>query len=198
MNQTRITLHEIRDKARVYVANQSFKEALNILENYNYVIIAGIPGIGKTTLDSMLVLHFLKSDYNFIDVSYDINEAYSIPDNNSPKIYMYDDFLGRTSIDEKLQKNEDHRLLSFISSIRKTKSSKLILTTREYILHQAQTTYEILNGPIFEKPQCIVDLSQYTRPIKAQILYNHLYFSQLPKEHINELIQQTIGIATQN
>jgi hypothetical protein len=190
LNQTRITMHDISDKARVYVANQSFNNALKILKEHNYVIIAGIPGIGKTTLAKMLVLHFLKTNFDFIDVSYDVSEAYSMPDRKGPRVYLYDDFLGRTAIEEKLRKNEDHRLLNFISSVRKTKSSKLILTTREYILRQAQATYEMLNGPIFEKPQCIVDLSQYTKPIRAQILYNHLYFSQLPKAFIEEIVHQ--------
>jgi hypothetical protein len=191
LNQTRITLQDITDKAQVYVANQSFSNALKILKKHNYVIIAGIPGIGKTTLANMLVLHYLKANYDFIDISYDVSEAYSVPDRKGPRVYLYDDFLGRTAIDEKLRKNEDHRLFNFISSLRKTKTSKLILTTREYILRQAQTTYEILNSPIFEKPQCIVDLSQYTRPIRAQILYNHLYFSQLPKKHIEEIVHQS-------
>ncbi len=191
LNQTRFTLQDIADKARVYVANQSFNNALNILKEYNYVIIAGIPGIGKTTLANMLVLHYLKANYDFIDVSYDVSEAYSMPDRKGPRVYLYDDFLGRTAIEEKLRKNEDHRLCDFISSIRKRNNSKLILTTREYILHQAQTIYEILNGPIFEIPKCIVDLSQYTRPIRAQILYNHLYFSQLHKEYVEEIVRQS-------
>ncbi len=190
LNQTRITLQDIRDKARLYVTNQSFNNALEILRDHNYVIIAGIPGIGKTTLAKMLVLHFLRANYDFIDVSYDISEAYSIPDHQRPRVYLYDDFLGRTSLVEKLRKNEDHRLFSFISAVRNTKSAKLILTTREYILRQAQVTYEILNNPIFEKPQCIVDLSQYTRPIRAQILYNHLYFSTLPREHVEAIVRQ--------
>ncbi len=190
LEQTRITLEDIRDKARLYVANESFKHALEILKDNNYVVIAGIPGIGKTILAKMLVLHFLRSSYDFIDVSYDISEAYSIPDHRRPRVYLYDDFLGRTSLQEKLRKNEDQRLLDFISSVRKTKSAKLILTTREYILRQAQATYEPLNSPVFEKPQCIVDLSQYTRPIRAQILYNHLYFSELPRGHVDEIVRQ--------
>ncbi len=190
LNQTRITLEDIRDKARIYVNNQSFDKALTMLKNYNYVVIAGIPGIGKTTLAKMLVLHYLRSGYDFIDISYDISEAYTVPEHNRPRVYLYDDFLGRTALAEKLRKNEDHRLNDFILSIRKAKSSKLILTTREYILSQAKETYEVLNSPLFEKPQCIVDLSQYTRPIKAQILYNHLYFSALPPEHVEAIVQQ--------
>lgn len=190
LKQTRITLNDIKDKARLYVSNRSFNHALDILRQINYVIIAGIPGIGKTTLAKMLVLHFLHTNYDFIDISYDISEAYTVPEYERPRIYMYDDFLGRTSIEEKLRKNEDHRLLDFISAIRRSKSAKLILTTREYILRQAQRTYELLNTPLLEKPQCIVDLSQYTRPIKAQILYNHLYFSRLPRENVEAIVQQ--------
>lgn len=75
LNQTRIILEDIRDRARFYVCNESFDKALRVLNDYNYVVIAGIPGIGKTTLAKMLVLHFLRADYDFIDVSYDISEA---------------------------------------------------------------------------------------------------------------------------
>lgn len=191
LRQTRITLDDIKDKARLYVSNRSFNLALDILKQHNYVIIAGIPGIGKTTLAKMLVLHFLHANYDFIDISYDISEAYTVPEHARPRIYMYDDFLGRTSIEEKLRKNEDHRLLDFISAIRRSNSAKLILTTREYILRQAQRTYDLLNTPLLERPQCIVDLSQYTRPIRAEILYNHLYFSRLPRENIEAIVQQT-------
>lgn len=183
INQSQNTLDTIKNKAGLYVSNQSFNDALDILNNYNYVVIAGIPGIGKTTLAQMLVLHYLRNNYEFVDVSLDISDAYTFSAHECPIIYLYDDFLGRTSLAEKLQKNEDHRLVNFIEGIGRNKSSKLILTTREYILNQAKNNYEVLNGPIFDKPQCIVDISLYTRPIKAQILYNHLHFSQLPGEY---------------
>jgi len=93
LNQTKITLEEIRDKAQLYVSNQSFNCALEILKDHNYVIVAGIPGIGKTTLAKMLVLHFLRADYDFVDVSHDISEAYSLPEHNRPRVYLYDDFF---------------------------------------------------------------------------------------------------------
>lgn len=190
LKQTRITLDDIKDKARLYVSNDSFNLAIDIIKKHNYVIIAGIPGIGKTILAKMLVLHFLHSNYDFIDISYDISEAHEIPEHANPRVYLYDDFLGRTSIGEKLRKNEDHRLMDFIHAIRRSKSAKLILTTREYILRQAQRTYEVLNTPLLERSQCIVDLSQYTRPIRAEILYNHLYFSKMPRENIEAIVRQ--------
>ena len=35
LNQTRITLQDIKDKARIYVMNESFTKALDILKDYN-------------------------------------------------------------------------------------------------------------------------------------------------------------------
>ncbi len=176
VNDSNLTLERIKNKSRYYVINESFKKAVDILTEYNYCIIAGLPGIGKTMLAQMLILQFLKEGYDFINVSYDISDALSMPLKSKKRIYFYDDFLGRTSLSEKLQKNEDQRLFRFLEVLREMDSAKLILTTREYILRQAQTTYEVLNNPLFEKAQCIIDLGHYTRPIRSQILYNHLFF----------------------
>lgn len=183
-------VYDIIKKSKRYVINESFNRALNILKKYHYCIIAGIPGIGKTMLAKMLALQYLEDGYELLTISRDISDIYSLPLHNSPRIYLYDDFLGRTSISEKLAKNEDHRLVSLIERITESPRERLILTTREYILHQAQNIYERLNNPIFEKPQCIVDLSSYTRLIRAKILYNHLYFSDIEKPFIKSLIDQ--------
>ena len=52
-----IELEEIRREVSTYVMNDSFNEALSILKKNRYVIISGIPGIGKTTLSRMLVYY---------------------------------------------------------------------------------------------------------------------------------------------
>src|SRR5256885_8532737 len=44
----------------------------------------------------------------------------------------------------KFRKNEDDRLLNFISQIRTSRQKRLVLTTREYILEQARQRYERL------------------------------------------------------
>ena len=36
---------------------------------------------------------------------------------------------------------------------------------------------------------CVINLSDYTRPIRAKILYNHIYFSDLPKEYKLALLE---------
>jgi hypothetical protein len=63
------------------------------------------------------------------------------------------------------------------------------MTTREYILNQAQQKYELLNRHNLDIAKCIIDLSLYTSIVRANILYNHLFFSNMPKEYLQELIK---------
>lgn len=44
--------------------NESFDQAMDKLLKYHYVIISGIPGIGKTTLARQLIFHKLATDYD--------------------------------------------------------------------------------------------------------------------------------------
>jgi len=60
---SRDALQAIREKAKYFVQNPSFEKALRILKNRHVCIIAGIPGIGKTTLAEMLLLHFIELEY---------------------------------------------------------------------------------------------------------------------------------------
>jgi hypothetical protein len=178
-NVSRDELEKIQDHAKYYVQNESFGRGLKILDEHNFCIIAGTPGIGKTILAEMLALHFVNLGYDVVKVTEDISEATGLDYVHQRRLFYYDDFLGQTSLSEKLNKNEDQRLLDFIHALRRSKVSKLILTTREYILNKARMVYEKLQSARFNLQTFIIDLSFYTRKIRAQILYNHLYFSEL-------------------
>lgn len=174
--------------AKIYVQNTSFDEALAILKKHHVCIISGLPGIGKTTLARMLLLYFYKRKFDVVKITGDISEAHAVGYHNRPRFYYYDDFLGQTAQADKLNKNEDQRLLDFMASIRDSKESVFVLTTREYILNQARLHYEKLAREKFDHRTCIIDLSKYSRRIRAQILYNHLHFSKLPRTHLEALV----------
>ena len=169
-NQSKFELDEIKETLKVYVQNNSFKEALDIIKANNYVIISGIPGIGKTTLSRMLVYRLLAKDFDdFVYVSDSINDAYSYYEDGKKQIFFFDDFLGRNFLETGLSMNEDSKLLKFIEKIRKSKNKIFILATREYILNQAKNSFESLNNPALELVKCTLDLSKYTKIIKAEI-----------------------------
>lgn len=174
--------------AKLYVRNTSFDEALEILKQQRVCIISGLPGIGKTTLARMLLLYFYDRKFDVVKITGDISEVRAVTYHNKPRFFYYDDFLGQTAQADKLNKNEDQRLLDFMASVRDSKDSVFVLTTREYILNQARLHYEKLAREKFDHRICIIDLSKYSRRIRAQILYNHLYFSKLPRTHLEALV----------
>lgn len=181
---------EVVASARVYVQNRSYREAANKLDNGGGVcVISGPPGVGKTTLANILLLDYVAQGFEPIVLSSDLSEADGVWNPGRRQVFLYDDFLGRTSALEQLGKNEDDRLLRFMVRVSKVADKRLILTTREYLLQQARGNYERLNDRRIDLAKITVDLSSYGRLDRARILYNHIFFSDLRPTSIAEILE---------
>lgn len=187
-NQSLLEVDKIKCKSKFYVQNKSFFKALELLNKHNYCVITGIPGIGKTTLAEILVLYHIERDYEVYKIVNGIGEALEVYDPHKKQLFYYDDFLGQTALETKLNKNEDSQLIDFIEMIGRNKRSKFILTTREYILNQAKMIYEKLSNYNFDISNCSINLNDYTKYDKAKILFNHLYFSDIPDEYKQQIV----------
>lgn len=160
----------------LYVQTSAFLDAHEKLGNERVCLISGRPGIGKTTLARMLIADAAQQGFEPIEVSYDIDEAWRIIDPEIRQIFYYDDFLGTTTLGE-LNKNEDQRLVSFISEVATSSSSLFVLTTREYILQQARALYESFEKSGIDARKFLLSLDSYRRIDRAKILYNHVFHS---------------------
>jgi hypothetical protein len=166
----------------LYVQTEGFLSAHEKLEAERVCVISGPPGIGKTTLAQMLVSDAVNQDYEPIEVSRDIEEAWRVLDAETPQVFYYDDFLGTTTLGE-LEKNEDQRLVAFIAAVTERRNALFILTTREYIYQQARALYESFDRAGIEARKFLLTLSSYERLDRARILYNHVFHAaELPDE----------------
>ncbi|MGQ4383382.1 nSTAND3 domain-containing NTPase [Streptomyces sp. SAS_270] len=169
-------------RAQLYVPSDAFPHAQNILKRHRTCLISGQPGIGKTTLAEMLLLHYLADGWSVHVASEDVAEIDRVWRRGEKQVFFYDDFLGQNSLVDKMNKNEDSRLVQVIKRVQAVPDKLLILTTREYILQQAEQIYEPLRrATSLDDGKFILDIRHYSKHQRAHILYNHIYFSSLSK-----------------
>lgn len=178
-----MTQADIEKKLSLYVQTGAFPAALDILDKYHYCILSGIPGIGKTTLAQVLVTRLMEDGYDLIAVRDDIHEALALLTPGTKQIIYYDDFLGQSSIKERLGKNEDRNIATLLAHAHHSAGTRVVLTTREYILEDAKRVYEPLSRIKIDIAKCTLKVDDYTRSHRARILYNHVYFSHLSHDY---------------
>jgi hypothetical protein len=183
---------EIKRRISLFVTTPAMDRALETLQSHGYCLISGIPGIGKTTTAEMLVAMLIEKGWECVCISSNIADAFDAYQAAEQQIFYYDDFLGQTSLDEKLLKNEDHDLLRLIRACRdNSKTKRLILTTREYLLAQAMRQHEVLERSGINLAQCTIRLEDYTPRIRAEILVNHLFFYGVNQDCCRLLVESS-------
>lgn len=175
---------------RHYVMNPSFDEAKDLIDKYHFVIISGIPGIGKTTLARALAYDLIAHGYeDLICISRELKEMASMIQEGKKQVFFFDDFLGSTEFIDN-EKNFDSNLTKLIDEVRLSPDKILIMTTREYILNDALKIYEKLDSKTLNIAKFVINLETYSPVIKANILYNHLIqVEDMPLVYLEELIK---------
>lgn len=177
-NRTAAEIDIIRDMVPRFVQNRSVGEAERKLTETGALIIAGPPGVGKTTLARILLWLHAEQEWNIFVVD-SIEEAFKVADPNEKRLILLDDFLGQVRLSADHVRGIDSRLPPLISRMSAHKNLRFILTTRDYILAQARQISARLAPGQMNAREYVLNVGQYTRAVKARILYNHLYFSAL-------------------
>ncbi|MBD3815724.1 MAG: restriction endonuclease, partial [Halothiobacillus sp.] len=187
-NRTQAEMDVIKAMVPKFVQNDSVSEAEAILQENGALIIAGEPGVGKSTLARMLVWLHAEQGWK-ISVIDDISEAFAITGEDEKRLVFFDDFLGQIQLSPDLIRRTDQRFPPFLEKIRTNKKIRFVLTTRDYILRQAQAQSSRLSAAKVNAAQFTLSVGHYTRAARAQILFNHIYFADISLDERRSLLK---------
>ena len=179
-------LEEIKEKIKYYVITDNHNNAIKKLEESHTIIIAGEPGIGKTTLAEQIVLNYIEKEFEFCVISNSINEAEAIFEKDKKQIFYFDDFLGSNYLSA-LESHTDSHIMQFIARIKKDKTKRFILTSRTNIFNQSLLLSDKFRTKKLDSDEFIIKVDDLKEMDKAKILYNHIWHSNLSEEYIDEL-----------
>lgn len=192
-NRTALSIEDIQQRISMFVPTNAVERARTCLEQKGYCLIVGIPGIGKTTTAEILLSLHIDEGWEPVFVT-NAAQGIEVLKKEGRQVVYYDDFLGQTSLDEKLGKNEEDdisRLVKYCS--KRPKQKRFLLTTREYLLERATHVHEKLTRSNLSLSQCTIELQDYTKRIRAHILINHLFFFGVRRSICRHLVEKGVA-----
>ena len=191
ITQSEFDVHRVYRDIRRYVPSAAYPRAIEMLDAGHVAIISGAPGVGKTSLAKMLLYLYLEQGYEAVSILTDFQTGRERYQPGKRQIFYFDDFIGATFLGERAStftRNEDRAILDFIEMVSASPTARLVMTTREHILRQAIDTSEKLKQSRLIDNRCVLEIGDYSRQQRAEILYNHICFSDLPDDYREQLL----------
>jgi len=186
-----VLLSDIKNEEKLFVKTTAFETALQLLSKNKALMIVGDPGVGKTITSKMIVLFYASQGYRVrystkgTDLS-EIKKSLS-RDPDVKEIILVDDCFGQAYFE--MKGNQASEMLSLIKYVHLNRNKLLILNSRVTIYREASERNEDLAKSLNlnEYKLYTLDLTQLPLIEKAKILYNHLYFHDLPEEYFQAI-----------
>lgn len=179
--QTRALLAAMQEDLGRFVVTKPYGEAIEALSRHGFVLLLGAPGVGKTMIASALSVAALDA-WGCPTIKADSPAAFS--DHWNPhatsQFFWIDDAFGTTQCQDRIV-DQWNRVLPRVAAALK-RGTRFVLTSRDYIWHEARSDLKLRELTELEDRQVVVDVHDLTAADRQQILYNHLKTGGQPVE----------------
>lgn len=171
--QARAVLESLREDLAKVVITDSYRKAVNALDEHGFVLLIGEPAAGKTTIASMLAMAAAdkwKSSVLKLADPAKVVERWNVDE--SSQFFWIDDAFGVTQYESPLVHGWNHSLVQVKTMLRQ--GCKIVMTSRDYIYNRARHDLKESAFPLLSESQVVIDVHDLSDLEKQQILYNHL------------------------
>lgn len=171
--QARAVLESLREDLAKVVITDSYRKAVNALDEHGFVLLIGEPAAGKTTIASMLAMAAAdkwKSSVLKLEDPAKVVEHWNVDE--PTQFFWVDDAFGVTQYESSLVHSWNHVLPQIRTMLRK--GAKIVMTSRDYIYNHARQELKDGAFPLLNESQVVIDVHDLSDVEKQQILYNHL------------------------
>lgn len=184
--QARAVLESLREDLAKVVITESYRNAVNALDEHGFVLLIGEPAAGKTTIASMLAMAAAdkwKSSVLKLDDPGKVVEHWNVDE--PTQFFWIDDAFGVTQYESPLAHGWNHSLVQIRTMLRR--GVKIVMTSRDYIYNRARNDLKESAFPLLSESQVVIDVHDLTILEKQQILYNHLKLGKQPLDFISSI-----------
>ena len=177
--QARAVLESLREDLAKVVITDSYRKAVNALDEHGFVLLIGEPAAGKTTIASMLAMAAAdkwKSSVLKLADPAKVVERWNVDEPS--QFFWIDDAFGVTQYESPLVHGWNHSLAQVKAMLRR--GAKIVLTSRDYIYKRARHDLKESAFPLLSESQVVIDVHDLSDLEKQQILYNHLKLGKQP------------------